>query len=115
LTIGKDRENLYQILGVSPRATQEEIRRRYRQLVKEMHPDRNEGEEGEAIRRVNEAHAVLSQVKRRTRYDAVFFHEMRNGVRRASSFSSSFNYERTKRAYEAYLERTKKRKRSSPR
>lgn len=103
-------ENLYQVLGVSPRATQEEIKRRYRQLVKAMHPDCNEGRGEEVIRRINEAYEFLGKAKRRKYYDAMLLHRMENGVRSASSISDVFSYARTKQAYEAYLERIRKRK-----
>ena len=101
-------EDFYKVLGVSPRATQEEIKRRYRHLVREIHPDCNQGEGPEGICQINEAYRVLGNLKRRRRYDSMVFHRMENGVRGATSYSDVFNYRRTKQAYEAYLERIKK-------
>lgn len=104
-----DPENFYLILGVTPAATQEEIRRRYRQLVKELHPDCNQGRGDEEIRRINEAYEVLSRSRSRSRYDAILFNRLEKGVRSAT-FSSAFHYEGTRQAYEAYVERIKKRR-----
>jgi len=106
----RGQRNFYQVLRLNPRATREEIKRGYRQLVKETHPDCSDGKSGEAIRRINEAYGVLGNVRRRRRYDAMLFHRIENGVRSASSFSNVFSYERTRQAYEAYLERIKERK-----
>lgn len=66
-------KSLYQILGVSPDASQAEIRTAYLRLAKEWHPDRNPDNEAEAERRFKEiAHAydVLSDPDKRAAYDA---------------------------------------------
>ena len=55
-------ENPYEILGVSPDASDEEIKRAYRRLAKEYHPDRNPGDE-EAARKMQQINAAYEQIK----------------------------------------------------
>lgn len=66
-------EDYYQILGVTPTASQEDIARRYRFLVLAYHPDRfSEETKAEASRemaRINRAYEVLSDPLKRAAYD----------------------------------------------
>jgi curved DNA-binding protein len=64
-------KDYYQVLGVPKTATQADIKKAYRRLARELHPDRNP-EDAAAERRfkeANEAHAVLSDAEKRKRYD----------------------------------------------
>lgn len=65
------RKDYYKILGVSRNATQEEIKKAYRQLALKYHPDRNPGnkEAEEKFKEAAEAYAVLSDPEKRKRYD----------------------------------------------
>ena len=61
-------EDLYQILGVSRTATQEEIKKAYRKLAHKHHPDKKGGDE-EAFKKVSGAYEVLSDTQKRAQYD----------------------------------------------
>jgi curved DNA-binding protein len=66
-----DYKDYYAVLGVPKTATQAEIKKAYRRLARDLHPDRNPGD-AEAERRfkeANEANAVLSDQEQRRRYD----------------------------------------------
>ena len=54
-------ESFYKILGVSEQATQEEIKRAYRQLSLKSHPDKNPGDQqsSERFREIDEAYKIL--------------------------------------------------------
>jgi curved DNA-binding protein len=63
----------YKTLGVPRGASQAEIKKAYRKLARQHHPDRNAGDKA-AERRfkdVNEAHAVLGDADKRKQYDAL--------------------------------------------
>lgn len=64
-------KDLYAILGVERGASKEEIRRAYRKLSKEHHPDRHKGDKAaeQKFKEVNEAYEVLSDDKKRAMYD----------------------------------------------
>ena len=70
-------KNFYDVLGVKKTATQDEIKKAYRELCKKYHPDKNGGDDTK-IKEVNEAYATLGDEDKRRQYDS------------QSSFSSGF-------------------------
>ena len=68
-------ENYYIILGVDETASQEEIKKAYRDLAKRWHPDRNSGSHhyADIFKRINEAYAVLSNENTRADYNRRLF------------------------------------------
>jgi DnaJ-class molecular chaperone len=61
----------YSILGVSETATDEELKRAYRRLALQYHPDKNPGdrESEERFKEISEAYAVLIDQQKRRQYD----------------------------------------------
>ena len=63
-------KNYYEILGVSQNASMEEIKKAFRKLAFEYHPDRNKTKSAEErFKTINEAYQVLSDPKTRSQYD----------------------------------------------
>lgn len=62
-------KNFYDILGVKKDATQNEIKKAYRELCKKYHPDKNGGDDTK-IKEVNEAYETLGNEQKRKEYDA---------------------------------------------
>ncbi len=71
------RRDYYEVLGVNRDATPEDIRKAYRKLAMQYHPDRNKGDAAaeDKFKEVGEAYAVLSDADKRARYDR-FGHTM---------------------------------------
>lgn len=67
----ESRETLYEVLQLSPRASNEVIRAAYRCLAQYHHPDKNAGAEvaNERLAQINLAYAILSDAVQRLRYD----------------------------------------------
>src|SRR4026209_973586 len=66
-----DYQDYYQTLGLTRNASQPEIKKAFRKLAREHHPDKRPGDAA-AERRfkdINEAHAVLSDPEERRKYD----------------------------------------------
>ncbi len=69
------RLDYYAILGISPQASNEEIKKVYRQLALKYHPDRNQGnpEAETKIRQINAAYEILGDPETRRSYERLRF------------------------------------------
>ena len=61
-------KDYYQILGVDKKASKEDIKKAFRKLAHQYHPDKKGGDEAK-FKEASEAYAVLSDEKKRTEYD----------------------------------------------
>src|SRR5512142_584106 len=66
-----DYKDYYQILGVERSASADDVRKAYRKLAMQYHPDRNPGDKQaeEKFKEINEAYQVLNDPQKRARFD----------------------------------------------
>lgn len=61
-------KDFYKILGVEKNASQDEVKKAFRKMAHQYHPDKNNGDDTK-FKEVNEAYQVLSDEKKRAQYD----------------------------------------------
>ena len=64
-------KDFYKVLGVDRKAGADEIKKKYRTLARELHPDKNKGDvaKEEKFKGISEAYEILSDAKKRAEYD----------------------------------------------
>ena len=64
-------KDFYKVLGVDKKAAPDEIKKKYRALARELHPDKTKGDavKEEKFKAISEAYEILSDVKKRAEYD----------------------------------------------
>lgn len=94
---------LYDRLGISPNATESEIKKAYRELAKKYHPDKNQGnkEAEEKFKEISEAYEILSDPEKKSLYDQYGLDGLKEGVGgfgggMDSFFSSFFDFGRSR-------------------
>ncbi len=66
-----ERPDYYKVLGLGKNASEEEVKKAYRKLARQYHPDRNPGDKQaeERFKQISQAHDVLSDAEKRKAYD----------------------------------------------
>lgn len=91
-------KDYYKILCIKKAATQEEIKKSYRDLARKYHPDKNKGDKAaeEKFKEINEAYEVLKNPESRKKYDQLGYNwkkyqNINNFGNTGGNYNSTFN------------------------
>ena len=89
--MAEQKRDYYEVLGISKGASEDEIKKAYRKMAKETHPDLHPGDETAAARfkEVNEAYGVLSDKEKKAMREWTPISERAAGSTAASAASTS--------------------------
>lgn len=86
-----DKRDYYDVLGVGRTANKDELKKAYRRLARQYHPDVNKDDDaGERFKEINEAYEVLSDDEKRSMYDRFGHAGVQNGGSGFSGFEGGF-------------------------
>src|SRR5260370_10384012 len=87
------KQDFYELLGVAKTADGEELKRAYRKLAMQYHPDRNSGDKAaeHKFKDINEAYDVLKDDQKRAAYDRFGHAAFENGSRGPGDFAGGFS------------------------
>src|SRR5216684_9060638 len=87
------KQDFYEILGVAKSADADELKRAYRKLAMQFHPDRNAGDQSaeQKFKSVSEAYDVLKDDQKRAAYDRFGHAAFENGSRGPGDFAGGFS------------------------
>lgn len=87
-------DDYYATLGIQKNATEDEIKKAYRNLAFKYHPDRNPGDKSaeENFKKINEAYSVLSDSSKRAQYDAGGYNPFGNANSQSQDYGAYGSY-----------------------
>src|SRR5215475_8392908 len=87
------KQDFYEILGVAKSADADELKRAYRKLAMQYHPDRNQGDKDaeQKFKDISEAYDVLKDDQKRAAYDRFGHAAFENGSRGPGDFAGGFS------------------------
>ena len=73
--MAEQKRDYYEVLGLSKGASEDELKKAYRKLAKQYHPDVNPGDKNaeSKFKEINEAYGILSDPEKKARYDQFGF------------------------------------------
>ena len=85
--------NYYSILGIPKNSTEKQIKAAYYKLAQKHHPDKNGGKESNKFKDITNAYNILSDIAKRSQYDAMSGIGFSNGGERGKSKPKSYKQE----------------------